>query len=354
MKRRVVARLSGSGAVAALALGGGWMLAAAPSPAQAAPSTKTFEFIGKPETFVVPANVCQVTIDAFGAQGGKGVDSGDPSATGGLGGRATATLAVTPGETLQVNVGGRGGDAQAPATAAAGSEPEGPGKSVRSGAISGAPGTGGFNGGADGGTGIGPGGGGGGASDVRQSGTALPNRVVVAGGAGGGGGGGEVETPPESQGGAGGGGTGVDGKAGGTGPDDSDSNPTPGGKGGTQGAGGDGGSNESASGVGGSTGSGGIGGAPNRGGNDAGGGGGGGLFGGGGGAGELKPVALQVATDDGGGGGGGSGFGPTGVTFETGVREGDGVLTITFDPDAGGCPAPAPVAAVVAQPRFTG
>jgi hypothetical protein len=52
------------------------------------------------------------------------------------------------------------------------------------------------------------------------------------------------------------------------------------------------------------------------------------------------------------GGGGGSGFGPAGVAFETGVREGDGVVTITYDPDAGGCPQA--VAAVVAEPRFTG
>ncbi|MDQ6853216.1 MAG: hypothetical protein M3046_05910, partial [Actinomycetota bacterium] len=84
----------------------------------------------------------------------------------------------------------------------------------------------------------------------------------------------------------------------------------------------------------------------------AGGGGGGGLFGGGGGAGDN----AAGEEDGGAGGGGGSGFGPAGVAFETGVREGDGVLTITFDPDTGGCPgpAPAPVAAVVAQPRFTG
>jgi hypothetical protein len=43
------------------------------------------------------------------------------------------------------------------------------------------------------------------------------------------------------------------------------------------------------------------------------------------------------------------------------VREGDGVVTITFDPDAGTCPeepvapgAPAAPAAVAAEPRFTG
>jgi hypothetical protein len=55
------------------------------------------------------------------------------------------------------------------------------------------------------------------------------------------------------------------------------------------------------------------------------------------------------------GGGGGSGFGPAGVAFETGVREGDGVVTITYDPAAGGCPeSVATVVTVVAEPRFTG
>ncbi len=39
-----------------------------------------------------------------------------------------------------------------------------------------------------------------------------------------------------------------------------------------------------------------------------------------------------------------------GVVFETGVRSGDGLVTITYDPAAGGCPAPA----VIVQPRFTG
>ena len=65
----------------------------------------------------------------------------------------------------------------------------------------------------------------------------------------------------------------------------------------------------------------------------------------------------------GGGGGGGSSVGPPGSMFETGVREGDGAVTITFDPEAGGCPqdpglAAVPVAAVpvavVTVPRFTG
>src|SRR5690606_3114687 len=40
------------------------------SPAGAASTTETFELTGEPEPFVVPANVCQITVEAFGAQGG--------------------------------------------------------------------------------------------------------------------------------------------------------------------------------------------------------------------------------------------------------------------------------------------
>jgi hypothetical protein len=94
-----------------------------------------------------------------------------------------------------------------------------------------------------------------------------------------------------------------------------------------------------------------------------GGGGGGGWFGGGGGGGALPNQGAS------GGGGGGSGFGPDGTTtFETGVRAGNGVLTITFEPDPAGCTTPAGVpaaeapgagepgaaVAVVSVPRFTG
>jgi adhesin/invasin len=61
-----------------------------------------------PQSFRVPAGVCAVTVDARGAQGGRSGDSGDPAP----GGRVVATVPVTPGETLLVNVGGRGGDAQ--------------------------------------------------------------------------------------------------------------------------------------------------------------------------------------------------------------------------------------------------
>ena len=53
------------------------------------------------------------------------------------------------------------------------------------------------------------------------------------------------------------------------------------------------------------------------GGGNFGGGGGGGWFGGGGGLGAA-------------GGGGGSGHGPEGTVFETGVRSGDGLVTVTY------------------------
>jgi Glycine rich protein len=315
MKRRVLARVGGSGAAAA-------------------PTTEQFDFTGAAQEFTVPANVCQITVDAYGAAGGDfpSSEEGDEVA-GGQGGRATATLAVTPGEVLQVNVGGRGDDAPneeivPPAPAA------GPGESVRFG--NGNPGAaGGFNGGGDGGADENddPAAGGGGGSDVRQGGFDLVNRAVVAGGGGGAGG-----NDDAGAGGDGGGSTGDDGSPGGIPPN------VAGGDGGTQSSGGEGGGGNA---VAGTPGQGGQGGSATDGG---GGGGGGGLFGGGGGAAD----ATEAEDDGGGGGGGGSGVGPAGVAFETGVREGDGVVTITYDPDAGGCPAAAAAIAVVVEPRFTG
>src|SRR5947207_259724 len=87
-----------------------------------------------PQTFTVPAGVFSITIDAWGAQGGAGGSGG----SGGLGGHATATISVTPGQVLQVIVGGQGVGLTA-----------------------------GCNGGGVGGDAVFDGGGGGGASDVR-------------------------------------------------------------------------------------------------------------------------------------------------------------------------------------------
>ena len=103
----------------------------------------------------MPAGVNSASFDLFGAQGG----AANPGFGGpGLGGHATATFPLTAGDSIQVNVGGRG--ANSPST-----------------------GTGGFNGG-----GNGTDKGGGGASDIRIGGTTLNQRVLVAGGGGGGGG----------------------------------------------------------------------------------------------------------------------------------------------------------------------
>jgi hypothetical protein len=266
------------------------------SPARAADSCQpsgsqvvcTFEYTGAAQSWTVPDGVSQATFDVFGAQGGS-EPSGKP---GGLGGEATATIAVNPGDTLQVNVGGAGGNGT--------TTQRGPG---------------GFNGGASGGSpggsfGAPAGGGGGGASDVRSGAFGLANRIIVAGGGGGAGG----------FGGAGGVGGGLFGTAGG----DATSvfGTSGGGGGGTSSAGGSGGAGSGGNGGGGGSGFGGFGGS-GSGDGSGGGGGGGGYYGGGGGGGGVDAA-------DGGGGGGGSGFGPSGVVFDSGVREGNGLVTITY------------------------
>ena len=108
----------------------------------------TFFFTGASQTYVVPAGVTSVTIETWGAQGGANWVNNIN-----YGGYTKADFAVTPGETLTVMVGGQ------PTTI-----------------------TGGFNGG---GNGEGAGKGGGGATDVRQGGSTLNQRIIVAGGAGG-------------------------------------------------------------------------------------------------------------------------------------------------------------------------
>ena len=65
-----------------------------PQPAGAAPVTESFAFTGGAQEYVVPAGVCAVELDVLGAEGG---DFGG-SVEAGHGGRATATISVTPGE----------------------------------------------------------------------------------------------------------------------------------------------------------------------------------------------------------------------------------------------------------------
>jgi hypothetical protein len=233
--------------------------------------------------WTVPDGVTSIQMVATGGGGG-----GD-GFNGGNGGVVTATLSVTAGETLALDVGGGGG-----------------------------------------GVGIG---GGGGSSNV-DAGSA---HQIIAGGGGGSGGG------------IGGDSTGGDGGGAGTsgGSNGNVGNPTAGngGSGGTGGAGGPAGGGNAGSaggngngGPGGAGGNGGVGGTSGTsgtgsggaGGNECCGGGGGGGYGGGGGAGSG-------GMGDGGGGGGGS-TGPAGAAFTVGTNGGvsanggDGSIVITLNP----------------------
>ncbi len=263
--------------------------------ADACSGNAVFAFTGAAQSFVVPAWITQVTISASGAAGGS-----DGCFNPAAGGTTTATIPVSPGETLTVYVGGAG---------AAGT--------------SAGPGAGGFNGGGTGGRNTVVGvptmwssGGGGGASDVRRGGATLADRVVVAGGGGGAAG---------ATGGQGGGATGA------TGGQCTGALCAPGGAGGTQATGGASGDVDAGSGgTAGSLGTGGDGAAGSTCNCAAGGGGGGGYYGGGGGGGFTGACASNY----GGAGGGGSSFADpaaTGITMLAGTQNGDGQVTIAYD-----------------------
>ncbi|MEC7945304.1 MAG: glycine-rich protein, partial [Bacteroidota bacterium] len=117
------------------------------------------------QTFTVPPGVTSISVDAYGASGMTATSS--PNYGGntnlGKGGRVQVDLTVTPGETLNIYVGG--------ATHMSGVYYY----------------NGGWNGGGNGSQPgcIGMGHPGGGATDIRIGGTALTDRVIVAGGGGG-------------------------------------------------------------------------------------------------------------------------------------------------------------------------
>ena len=253
--------------------------------------TQSFGYTGTANvSWIVPNGVTSITVDLAGGQGGTGGGTSGLLNPGGLGGRMQATLAVTAGQQLYINVGGAGGN--------------------ESGSSAGA---GGFNGGGAGGfdntTYIG--GGGGGGSDIRTGGTALGNRIFAAGG--GGGGGNDFNTAGYERGGIGGAATSLAG----SGYYDNiiDGSTTYCGMGGTNGAGGVSATNctplvPSGPGVG----------ASACAGAESGGGGGGGYYGGG--AGAYC------------GGGGGSNFATgtsTAVTSTPGFQSGAGYVNITYN-----------------------
>jgi fibronectin type III domain protein len=301
----------------------------------AKPTTLTFHYIGVfgsdgvPQVWVVPKNVYSATFHVFGAQGA----SAPHGPAGGLGGEVSETVIVKPGEAVAIFVGGM------------------PRKPYLA--------SGGFNGGGSGGRafyGADRGGGGGGASDVRKTPYGLADRLLVGGG--GGGGAGARREEGYGGGGAGGGAAGKDGReanCNGWGPSGEG-----GGGAGTQTGGGAGGKcwgrvppsqGGPAGGVGGQGGAGAVEHFPGAGthenveGAASGGGGGGGFYGGGGGeAGGFyeyeSGVVIPPGRDEfppreieyfaGGGGGGGSSYGPIHPTYQTGVRKGDGLVTVTY------------------------
>jgi len=130
-----------------------------------APGFQSFAFTGNMQLFTVPGGVNTIQVDARGGRGGNGwnVDGGGSvKGIGGSGGRVLATLNVTPGEVLEIYVGGAGDNATVTTS-----------------------GAGAYNGGGNGGHQQGyRGGGGGGATDIRRGGSALNNRILAAGGGG--------------------------------------------------------------------------------------------------------------------------------------------------------------------------
>ncbi len=129
-------------------------------------SVNTFYFTGETTEWLVPEGVTEIMVRAWGASGGHGSGPGYELNMGGRGAYVTGRVAVTPGETIYINVGGQGENAQLADIA-----------------------EGGWNGGGTGGLDtmyVGNGaGGGGGATDIRIGGNDLENRVLVAAGGGG-------------------------------------------------------------------------------------------------------------------------------------------------------------------------
>ena len=132
--KRITTHTKISIGVATVGLLAGSMFGFGAVTAGAADTSTVFTYTGAVQQYVVPTNVCSVTIEALGAQGGAGgplstddqegpagvqlgAQAAAPTAAavqpplsvdGGLGGSATSTITVAPGQALSVNVGGRG------------------------------------------------------------------------------------------------------------------------------------------------------------------------------------------------------------------------------------------------------
>ncbi len=127
--------------------------------------TRTFSYTGASQTYTVPAGIHYLAVDAKGASGG--IDDLFPAfaSVGGCGGRTKSVLVVTPGEILNIYIGGKGLNSSTRLH------------------------NGGYNGGGLSGvvSPFGQAGSGGGGTDIRIGGTTAVNRVIIAAGGGGGG-----------------------------------------------------------------------------------------------------------------------------------------------------------------------
>ena len=284
-------------------------------PAQAVLTTETFDAPGE-FTFTVPEGVTAIDVSVFGSEGGSGT-TGNPPGAGGLGGGVEATLTVTPGEDLTVQVGAFAGGVTP--TRSQGGE--------RSAILRGTEPL------------VVAGGGGGGGNGATDGDSGYDGTETEGGDGGPGGGiapGGDGETVAGQCTGGGGGQAGAAGGAGGTA-----------GTGANPGTAGTAGSPDGSGGIISVNGFVGFVAAD----------GGDGAFGGGsGGNGGANGVANVVCGA--GGGGGGSSSGPLDAVFTPGVQAGDGLVTITFDapeepgePEAPEAPGAIPVAVT---PTFTG
>ncbi len=136
----------------------------------AASETQTFTYTGGEQTWTVPMGVVEVVVAAVGGAGGASCSCSAGKAAGGHGAAVDATVPVTPGETLYVEVGENG---------------EVNGGNFNAGTFNGGGSAADFGGNLVSGQG-------GGATDVRTvamaDGSTLNSRLVVAGGGGGAGG----------------------------------------------------------------------------------------------------------------------------------------------------------------------
>lgn len=66
----------------------------------------TFNWTGSVQTYTVPAGVTQIQVDLYGA--GAGAATGETPGTAGKGAHVSTLLTVTPGQVLDVYVGGGG------------------------------------------------------------------------------------------------------------------------------------------------------------------------------------------------------------------------------------------------------